>query len=70
MTNDEFRKYIFQRLGAARKAITDPASTPEQVAAAKAQVEVLEPAAKMARHSSGPEFRRFRRDFERRRKMQ
>ena len=69
MTNDEFKRYIAQRLRAVRESLE-----PENLAKlAKAEADglrvqeaMLTRADRMARYSSGPEFRRFRRDYERR----
>ena len=69
MTNDEFRAYIDEKVAWIRKTIASPDAAPEEVKRAREALPLYESAQKMARHSTGPEFRRFRRDFERRRKM-
>ena len=69
MTNDQFRAYIDQKVAWIRKTIISPDASPEDVKLAKEAEPLYVNAQKMARHSSGPAFRRFRRDFERRRKL-
>ena len=54
MNNEQFKQYIDTRLQDARERDD------------KEQIKLLEQAQKMGRYSSGQEFRRFRRDFERR----
>ena len=66
MSNEEFRAYIDQKLAQIRRTIVDPEASPEEAQRARAAQPLYESAQKMARHSSGPAFRRFRRDWERR----
>lgn len=68
MSNEEFKAYIDQKVAQIRKTIIDPEASPEEVRRAREAQPLYESAQKMARHSSGPAFRRFRRDFERRMK--
>lgn len=65
MTNDEFRAYIAEKLQWIRQTIVSPDASPEDKEKARKAMPLYEDAAKMARHTSGPAFRRFRRNFER-----
>ena len=69
MTNEQFRAYIDEKLEWIRKTIVSPDASPEDKRKAHEAESFYVSAAKMARHCSGPAFRRFRRDFERRRKL-
>ena len=69
MTNEQFRDYIDEKLEWIRKTIVSPDASPEDKEKARKAMPLYEDAAKMARHTSGPAFRRFRRDFERRMKL-
>lgn len=67
MTNHQFKDYIEQR----RKAIDDELNGSEQLSATaiaqlKEQGKMLESAWKIMTYGTGPERRRFRRDYERR----
>lgn len=69
MTNEQFRAYIDEKLEWIRKTIVSPDASPEDKERASKAEPLYVNAAKMARHSAGPAFRRFRRDFERRMKL-
>ena len=67
MNNQQFKDYIEQR----RKAIDDELNGSEQLSATaiaqlKEQGKMLESAWKIMTYGTGPERRRFRRDYERR----
>lgn len=66
MNNQEFRQYIGQRLSEIRKAIKDPETDQVTRDQLSQQQRMLESADRMGRYSSGQQFRRFRRDYERR----
>ena len=69
MTNDEFRAYIDEKVAWIRKTLRDPEASPEDKSRAREAEPLFIDAQKMARHTAGPAFRRFRREFERRRKL-
>lgn len=69
MTNDEFRAYINEKVAWIRRTIIDPDASPEDKKIAREAEPHYVNAQKMARHTAGPAFRRFRREFERRRKL-
>ena len=69
MTNEQFRAYIDEKLAWIRKTIVSPDASPEDKEIASKAEPLYVNAAKMARHSAGTAFRRFRRDFERRMKL-
>jgi len=66
MTNEEFKRYIEQRLAEIRKAIKDPDTDQATRDRLFRQEQMLSSADRMGRYSSGQAFRRFRRDYERR----
>lgn len=66
MTNDQFRADIADKIDAANKTLKNPDATPEQKAAAKDMLKMLEDVRRMGTFNSGQAFRRFRRDYERR----
>ena len=61
MTNEEFKRYIEQRLAEIRKAIKDPDTDQATRDRLFRQEQMLSSADRMGRY-----FRRFRRDYERR----
>lgn len=65
MTNDQFKLYIAKRLDAVTRDIRSGKFSGKELADLRAQQELLETSAKIAR-SGGPALRRYRRDYERR----
>ena len=66
MNNQEFRQYLGQRLADIRKAIKDPDTDQATRDQLFRQEQMLSSADRMGRYSTGQQFRRFRRDYERR----
>lgn len=66
MNNDQFRKYIDERLANIRKSLADKETDPQIRPRLQEQEQMLTTAQRMGKYSSGQEFRRWRRDYERR----
>ena len=66
MNNDQFRKYIDERLANIRKSLADKETDPQIRPRLQEQEQMLTSAQRMGKYSSGQEFRRWRRDYERR----
>ena len=66
MNNQEFRQYIGQRLAEIRATLADKETDQATRDQLSQQKRMLESADRMGRYSTGQEFRRFRRDYERR----
>ena len=66
MTKEQFNQYIQQKLQAVKESLKDPDKLPgAEVHNLREQEAMLIQAQKMARYSSGGEYRRFRRNYER-----
>lgn len=65
MTNEQFRAYIAEKLEWIRRTLKDQDASPEEKVKAQKAKPLYEDAERMARYTSGPAFRRFRRNFER-----
>lgn len=66
MNNQEFRQYIGQRLAEIREELGNKELSSTARDQLSQQQRMLESADRMGRYSSGQQFRRFRRDYERR----
>lgn len=67
MNNEQFREYIQQRRDAIEKELRDNEQLSQSARAAlKEQDKMLESARRIMTFGTGPERRRFRRDYERR----
>lgn len=66
MNNQEFRQYIGQRLAEIRATLADKETDQATRDQLSQQQRMLESADRMGRYSTGQQFRRFRRDYERR----
>jgi len=66
MNNQEFRQYIGQRLAEIRATLADKETDQATRDQLSQQKRMLESADRMGRYSTGQQFRRFRRDYERR----
>lgn len=67
MNNEQFRKYIEDRVSAIEAELNGSEQlSATAIAQLKEQMEMLESARKIMIYGTGPERRRFRRDYERR----
>lgn len=66
MNNEQFRKYIDDRLDDIRAQLKEDGISATSVSQLKEQGKMLESARKIMTYGTGPERRRFRRDYERR----
>ena len=66
MINEEFKRYIEQRLAEIRKELGNKELSSTARDQLFRQEQMLSSADRMGRYSSGQAFRRFRRDYERR----